>query len=85
MDKLIQGSRLGGSLSGHIPVRSAFSINLPFASSSLTTSTSGAPAPANKKASSELDELFARMRKHLEKGKWEPEDSAALLSLLDEG
>ena len=83
MDKLIQGSRLGGSLSGHIPVRSAFSINLPFASSSLTTS--GAPAPANKKASSELDELFARMRKHLEKGKWEPEDSAALLSLLDEG
>jgi hypothetical protein len=99
MDKLNrQGSWLGGSLSvSHI--RSAQSISLPFAahfaSSALTTSSTSAPATNNNSSdtsslgapqpSPELEKLFAKMRKHLENGAWEPEDSKALLNLLDEG
>jgi hypothetical protein len=101
MDKLSrQASWSGGSLSiPHL--RSAQSIGLPFAahfaSSTRTTTSSGTAAASNSNSttcslgdpsplpSPELEELFAKMRKHLESGKWAPEDSQALLSLLDEG
>lgn len=90
-----QESWLGGSLSAP-RVRSGQLIALPFAahfaSSTLTTS-SGAAANNISNTSSlvapqpspELEDVFAKMRKHLENGKWGPEDSNALLSLLDEG
>lgn len=93
-----QGSWSGSSLS--VPfIRSAQSIGLPFAAhfaSSTRTTSSGAATTAATTTSSttstlgispnpELEEVFARMRRHLENGKWEPEDSQALLSLLDEG
>jgi len=97
MDKLhSQGSWSGCSLS--VPhIRSGQSFAFPFAAhfASSTLTTSSGPTANNKSSDTsslgapqpnpELEEFFARMRKLLENEKWEPEDSKALLSLLDEG
>jgi hypothetical protein len=85
-----QGS-WSGSLSPVPPIRSAPPAFLPFAAhfASSTSTTSGPPPSLVFNQGTTLDPefevLFARMRKHLKTGKWEPEDSQALLSLLDDG